>query len=72
MIPTIDKFSQEIRAKVQKGSGKPKLEAYVNFGHGDEGPAAWYSAEKLPRLLALKAAYDPWNLFGYFNGVVSR
>ena len=34
---------------------------------GDEGPAAWYSADNLPKLRRLKAKWDPSNVFG--NGV---
>ncbi len=54
---------------VQLGSGKPNLEAYVHFGHGDEGSKAWYSAAKLPQLQALKRVYDPRNLFKWYNPV---
>ncbi|KIM92951.1 hypothetical protein OIDMADRAFT_96286, partial [Oidiodendron maius Zn] len=66
-IPSLNQFGQEVRRLAQKGSGSTDLETYVNFGHGDEGPAAWYSARKLPALRALKAVYDPGNLFRYYN-----
>ncbi|KAK0701960.1 hypothetical protein B0T26DRAFT_865985 [Lasiosphaeria miniovina] len=68
-IPALDKFGKNVRSLMRPGSGRTDLEVYVHFGHGDEGPAAWYSAAKLPRLNALKAVYDPKNLFSYYNPV---
>ncbi|KAL2130835.1 hypothetical protein VTI74DRAFT_5878 [Chaetomium olivicolor] len=70
-LPLLDNFGKEIRTLVQRGSGKPNLETYVHFGYGDEGADAWYTKAKLPRLLALKRAYDPDNLFSWYNPVTS-
>jgi hypothetical protein len=41
----------------------------VNFAHGDEGNAAWYTESKLPTLRQLKAKYDPNLLFSFYNPV---
>lgn len=64
-------FALETRSKLlRKGCAKAALEVYVNYAHGDEGPVAWYSERKLPRLLALKSRWDPKNLFKWTNGLL--
>ncbi|KAK4244339.1 hypothetical protein C7999DRAFT_17393 [Corynascus novoguineensis] len=70
-LPLLDDFGKVLRDMLQLGSGRPQLETYVHFGHGDEGPRSWYSAAKLPRLRALKRVYDPRNLFSWYNPVPS-
>lgn len=52
---------------LQNGSGKADLEVYVHFARGDEVPSSWYTAAKLPGLLALKKTYDPSNYFSWYN-----
>jgi hypothetical protein len=54
---------------LQKISGRRDLQVYTNFAHGDEGAAAWYSEENLPRLRQLKSKYDPVSLFSFYNPV---
>ena len=68
-LPLLEDFGKGLRSLLQLGSGRPDLETYVHFGHGDEGPKSWYSAAKLPRLAALKRVYDPRNLFRWYNPV---
>lgn len=68
-LPELEEFGREVRDMLQSGSGWENLHAFVHFAHGDESPAAWYSAEKLPRLAALKSVYDPSNLFSWYNPV---
>ncbi|KAI1313330.1 FAD binding domain-containing protein [Xylaria venustula] len=64
-------FALKTRSKLlEKGCRKSPLEVYVNYAHGDEGPVAWYSERKLPRLRALKSRWDPKNLFKWTNGVL--
>ncbi|KAI0096946.1 FAD binding domain-containing protein [Nemania sp. FL0031] len=64
-------FALKTRSKlVEQGCSKSPLEVYVNYAHGDEGPVAWYSERKLPRLLALKSRWDPKNLFKWTNGLL--
>lgn len=60
---------QRARSKVQATSGFDQLAVYVNFAHGDEGPAAWYSAEKLKNLTRLKRKWDPKELFSFYQPV---
>lgn len=64
-------FALKTRSKLlRKGCGTSPLEVYVNYAHGDEGPVAWYSERKLPRLLALKSRWDPKNLFKWTNSLL--
>jgi fumiquinazoline A oxidase len=49
------------------GFGSPVV--YVNFAHGDEGPAVWYGARKLRRLGLLKHQWDPHGLFSFYNAI---
>ncbi|KAL2289903.1 hypothetical protein FJTKL_01183 [Diaporthe vaccinii] len=68
-LPELEQFGRDVRDMLQSGSGRDKLHAFVHFAHGDESPAAWYSAEKLPRLAGLKRVHDPSNLFSWYNPV---
>lgn len=56
---------------LQRGSGRDDLKVYVHFAHGDESPATMYSAPNVPVLTALKAVYDPSDLFSWYNPVSS-
>lgn len=60
----VDRFMQTARARLAETSGYSGLATYVNYGHGDEGPEAWYGAQSLPRLAQLKMQWDPSNQFG--------
>lgn len=62
-------LASELRTAFAKTSGYKDLEIYISYAHGDEDPAAWYSKEKLPRLVALKKKWDPKNIFQYDNGL---
>jgi len=44
--------------------GFDTMHVYLNQAIGDEGPAAWYGADNLPRLVALKQQWDPESQFG--------
>ncbi|KFA74441.1 hypothetical protein S40288_08910 [Stachybotrys chartarum IBT 40288] len=68
--PTVDDFARPVRQALAEGGGNPGLEVYVNYAHGDEGPAAWYTRRKLPRLRELKRRWDPKALFNFSNGIV--
>lgn len=68
-LPELEQFGRDVRDMLQSGSGRESLHAFVHFAHGDEPPAAWYSAEKLPVLGELKSVYDPFNLFSWYNPV---
>ncbi|KAG0646385.1 FAD-linked oxidoreductase [Hyphodiscus hymeniophilus] len=61
MKQTIDAF--------QATSGFAEKSMYVNYAHGDEGAAAWYSSRKLPFLMALKEKWDPQRLFSWTNPI---
>ena len=50
-------------------SGFSSQVVYVNFAHGDEGPAVWYGARKLRRLGLLKNRWDPRGLFSFYNAI---
>lgn len=54
---------------MQVTSGFDDLAVYMNFAHGDEGPAVWYSPEKLENLTRLKREWDPKELFSFYQPV---
>jgi fumiquinazoline A oxidase len=56
-------MSASVRAKLQATSGFATPHVYLNYDQGDEGPAAWWGPS-LARLRAIKAKWDPDNLFG--------
>jgi len=58
-----------VRSAVQATSGFDHLAVYVNFAHGDEGPAVWYSPKKLENLTRLKRKWDPKELFSHYQPV---
>jgi hypothetical protein len=65
----VNKWMRSVRANFQKTSGFDDLEVYVNFAHGDEGPAVWYAPRKLENLTRLKRHWDPDQLFSYSNPI---
>jgi hypothetical protein len=58
----------------QWNGGQPHRQpnAYVNYANGFEGVEQWYGHEawRLERLRGLKAAYDPYNKFRFYNPIV--
>nr|QNC49721.1 Hfaza2M [Hypoxylon fragiforme] len=65
----VDAFLHSARHNLTSASGFDEPVVYVNFAHGDEGPAAWYGARNLARLSELKRKWDPRGLFNYYNAV---
>lgn len=66
---TIASFVENARAELNATSGNKELSVYVNYAHGDEGAAAWYSQRKLPQLKHLKKTWDAKGLFSFTNPV---
>jgi hypothetical protein len=64
-----NKLFKNARGAVQATSGFKHLAVYLNFAHGDEGPAVWYSLEKLDNLTHLKRKWDPKALFSFYQPV---
>lgn len=62
---------QSTRSRYQATSGFEDLEVYINYAHGDEGPAVWYGESNLPRLEALKKRWDPQNVFTGGHPIIS-
>lgn len=65
----MNSFARDARAKINATSGFDELKIYVSYGHGDEGLVPLYGREKLPRLQALKRAWDPKRLFRFNEGL---
>jgi hypothetical protein len=65
----VDDFLNASRNKLASVSGFDPPVVYVNFAHGDEGPAAWYGQRNLERLGRLKQIWDPKRLFSFYNAV---
>ncbi|KAF2135276.1 uncharacterized protein K452DRAFT_239649 [Aplosporella prunicola CBS 121167] len=66
----INEFAKNARSEFAKTSGLTELEVYVSYGHGDEGPKAWYGSS-LKRLQQLKRKWDPKNVFHFMNPIVA-
>ncbi|RYC63463.1 hypothetical protein CHU98_g2747 [Xylaria longipes] len=60
---------RKLRSDMAATSGYDGLTVYQNYAYGDETLEQVYGAEKLPRLVALKAKYDPDNVFGFYNAL---
>ncbi|KFA60106.1 hypothetical protein S40285_09442 [Stachybotrys chlorohalonatus IBT 40285] len=54
-----------IRADFAETSGYDGLASYTNFAHGDETIEEIYGVRKLPQLAAIKATWDPDNVFKF-------
>ncbi|KAI1775077.1 hypothetical protein F4818DRAFT_441900 [Hypoxylon cercidicola] len=65
----VSEFLEAARKSFTAASGYPEPAVYVNFAHGDEGPAAWYGARNLGRLGQLKQKWDPQGLFNFYDVV---
>ncbi|KAL9025463.1 MAG: hypothetical protein Q9196_005720 [Gyalolechia fulgens] len=61
----INDFAHSARKNFSDASGFLKPQLYVSYGHGDEDLETLYSAENLPRLKSMKAAWDPENVYRY-------
>lgn len=60
-----NQLAVDLRAEFVKTNGFPQMEIYVSYAHGDEDPIYTFSAEKLPRLVALKNLWDPNDVFSH-------
>ncbi|KAI0396108.1 FAD-binding domain-containing protein [Xylariaceae sp. FL0594] len=67
LLQAVKDFAKEVRSDIAETSGYPDLAVYVNNAAGDETEEQIYRADKLPRLLALKKAWDPDNIFRFYN-----
>lgn len=66
------KWAKEVRAQWNDGQPGRPMNAYVNYANGCEPVEQWYGHEawRLERLRGLKAKYDPYNRFRYYNPIV--
>jgi fumiquinazoline A oxidase len=62
----VEAFGSSVRAQFEAVSGFAAPHVYVNYDHGDEGPAALWGSS-LPKLRAVKAKWDPNRVFGTPN-----
>lgn len=60
-------FGPELRNDFVTTSGYPDLQVTVPYAFGDESLEQIYGPDKLPRLSALKRAWDPDNVFSYLH-----
>ena len=62
------KLGNDLRDILHKATGKKALQAYVNYGYGDETPKEWYGSgeDRQKRLRKLKKKYDPKGRFSFF------
>lgn len=65
----VNDLFRNARAAMHATSGFNNLSVYVNFAHGDEGPAVWYAEEKLDNLTRLKRTWDPTERFSFYQPV---
>ncbi|RWA14898.1 hypothetical protein EKO27_g140 [Xylaria grammica] len=68
---TANAFAKELRADFVATSGYPELSVYVSYAYGDETLEQKFGRDKLPRLLELKKKWDPENIFGYCNPLLT-
>lgn len=61
---------KDARKKFTAASGFPQPQLYVSYGHGDEDLATLYSQQNVPNLKALKAKWDPTNVYRYNHPLV--
>ncbi|KAJ7762585.1 FAD binding domain protein, partial [Mycena metata] len=66
------RLGKEMREIALGGVADGRLDAYVNYAHGDEGVEAWYGHEtwRIDKLRALKEKYDPHNRFAFYAPIV--
>ncbi|KAL9065699.1 MAG: hypothetical protein Q9157_007383 [Trypethelium eluteriae] len=65
-------WAKEVRAQWNDGQPERPIDAYVNYANGFEPVEQWYGHEawRLERLRDLKARYDPYNRFRYYNPII--
>ncbi|PHH90753.1 hypothetical protein CDD83_2749 [Cordyceps sp. RAO-2017] len=61
------KLGLELRQELARTSGYDGITVFVNYARGDEGVENIYGRDKLPRLVRLKKAWDPDNVFAYYH-----
>lgn len=61
----VAELGPQIRANLCKAGGYPDVSVYVSYSQGDETLEQVYGRRNLPRLAALKKAWDPSNVFDY-------
>ncbi|KAI1275691.1 FAD-binding domain-containing protein [Xylaria sp. FL0933] len=64
-------FAKELRADLVDTSGYSELSAYVSYAFGDETLEQKFGRDKLSRLIQLKREWDPRNVFGYCNPLLT-
>ncbi|KAK1779566.1 hypothetical protein QBC45DRAFT_410955 [Copromyces sp. CBS 386.78] len=66
-------WAAEVRDQWMAGQPGRKLDAYVNYASGMETVPDWYGHEswRIERLKSLKAKYDPYNRFRYYNPIIA-
>ncbi|KAI0802112.1 FAD-binding domain-containing protein [Xylaria sp. FL0064] len=64
-------FAKELRADLVDTSGYSELSAYVSYAYGDETLDQKFGRDKLSRLMELKREWDPRNVFGYCNPLLT-
>ena len=67
-------WATEVRAQWNDGQPGRPIDAYVNYANGFEPVEQWYGHEawRLDRLRGLKAKYDPFNRFRYYNPIIQE
>ncbi|KAK7756973.1 hypothetical protein SLS62_000989 [Diatrype stigma] len=63
----VKKFGPDLRRDFVAASGYPDLQVTIPYAFGDETLEQIYGPDKLPRLSALKKAWDPDNVFAYLH-----
>ncbi|KAK4223289.1 hypothetical protein QBC38DRAFT_548593 [Podospora fimiseda] len=71
--PEARAWAAEVRDQWMAGQPGRKLDAYVNYASGLETAPDWYGHEswRIDRLKSLKAKYDPYNRFRYYNPIIA-
>jgi hypothetical protein len=68
-VPAVDSFGKHVRDLLDEGSSAKDKTVYTHYAHGDEGPEAWYTEDKLPHLRELKARFDSKGAFSCYNPI---
>lgn len=64
-----NEFGQKLRTDMIPGTGFENVTVFVSFAHGHEPIERIYGERNLPRLSALKAKWDPEQVFSFNNGL---
>lgn len=65
----VHRLGRELRSDFAQTSGYADLSVYISYARGDETLEQIYGVDKLPRLAALKEAWDPRNVFAFNNAL---